>query len=90
MANDTATATTSPETAPEETGAPIAKQPGFWDKLATVFSLPKKTGVHCTYCEWWGTKDQVVKAPRLNEDGKVYQIDACPNCMRNGGLEFYD
>jgi len=67
-----------------------AGQPGFFQKLTALFQTPKKTGVSCIHCEWTGPASAVFKAPRLNEDGKVYMISACPRCMRNGGLEFYD
>jgi hypothetical protein len=50
---------------------------------------PKPTGVSCIRCGWNGPIEKLVKAPRLNENGATYQIDACPNCYRNGGLVYH-
>ena len=83
--------TTTPETAESNsTQSTPAAKPDFFQKLVALFRTPKKTGVYCEHCDWSGPTADVFKAPRLNEDGKVYMISACPRCMRNGGLEFYD
>lgn len=65
-------------------------RPDFFAQFATLFKKPPKTGAHCEYCGWYGPTSDVLKAPRLNEDGKSYMINTCPSCMRNGGLIFYD
>lgn len=62
----------------------------FLDTLALLFKPAPRTGAHCEYCDWRGAKTDVLSAPRMNEDGKVYQITVCPDCMRNGGLEFFE
>jgi hypothetical protein len=67
-----------------------AATPGVIGTILSRFSRAKPAGVHCGYCGWNGTKDEVIRAPKVNEDGAVYQIDTCPNCMRNGGLISYD
>jgi hypothetical protein len=72
------------------TASAVADKPGFLQSLMSLVIKPKPTGVTCEYCGWHGTKDDVLKSPRLNEDGAVYQITTCPNCLRNGGLVFYD
>ncbi len=51
---------------------------------------PKPVGVTCIRCGWNGTREQLMKSPRLNEDGKQYQIDTCPQCLRNGGLDYHN
>jgi hypothetical protein len=58
--------------------------------ILSLFNKPKQTGVTCEYCGWHGTKEDVFKATVMNEDSSKYIIDTCPNCMRNGGLKFYD
>jgi hypothetical protein len=50
---------------------------------------PKPAGVTCIRCGWNGPKEKLMKAPRINENGVTYQIDACPQCLRNGGLEYH-
>jgi len=49
----------------------------------------KPVGVTCIRCGWNGPREKLMKAPRLNENGAVYQIDACPQCLRNGGLQYH-
>jgi hypothetical protein len=49
----------------------------------------KPSGVTCIRCGWNGPREKLLKAPRINENGVVYQIDACPQCMRNGGLQYH-
>jgi hypothetical protein len=53
------------------------------------FVKEKPTGVTCIRCGWNGTRAQLMKAPRINENGVTYQIEACPQCLRNGGLEYH-
>ena len=67
-----------------------AEKPDLLKKILTRIIKPKPSGVTCEYCGWNGSADDVLKAPRLNEDGVVYQISSCPNCMRNGGLVYHD
>ncbi len=69
---------------------PAQKQSGAWQSLLSKIIRPRPTGVTCEYCGWSGAKDGLLKSPRLNEDGTVYQIMTCPQCLRNGGLIFYD
>ena len=47
------------------------------------------TGVTCIRCGWNGRVEDLMKFPRINENGVTYQIDACPHCLRNGGLEYH-
>jgi len=37
----------------------------------------------------WERSD-IFKASVMNEDSSKYIIDTCPECMRNGGLKYYD
>jgi hypothetical protein len=61
-----------------------------WQAILSRVVRRKPVGAVCEYCGWRGAKDAVLMSPRLNEDGAVYQITACPSCMRNGGLVFHD
>ncbi len=70
--------------------AAVADRPSLWQNIWSRIVRPNPSGVSCDYCGWTGTPDEVVKTPRLNEDGAVYQIQSCPECQRNGGLVFYD
>jgi len=67
-----------------------ADKANIWHGLLSKVIKPKPTGASCEYCGWHGQKEDVLKSPRLNEDGVVYQINTCPSCLRNGGLVFYD
>ncbi len=49
-----------------------------------------KTGVSCHYCHWNGPAEDLRSAKVLNTDGTPYSIAVCPQCARNGGLEYHD
>jgi hypothetical protein len=66
------------------------EKPGIFQNIWSRIVRTKPTGVHCEFCGWNGTTADVISAPKVNEDGAVYQIKTCPSCMRNGGLIFYD
>jgi hypothetical protein len=79
--------TTIPE--PKPNSIPVTDQPDFFHKLVKLFDRPKKSGAHCEFCGWTGPSGDVLKSPRLNEDGTTYQITTCPRCMRNGGIVIF-
>jgi hypothetical protein len=88
MADETSSTQTL-ETDTQSASTAIAEKPDFFQRVAKLFDKPKKTGAHCEYCEWTGPAADVLKSPRLNEDGTTYQITTCPRCMRNGGIVIY-
>lgn len=49
-----------------------------------------KTGVSCHYCGWNGLAEDLRSAKVLNTDGTPYSIAVCPDCGRNGGLDYHD
>ncbi len=51
---------------------------------------PPKTGVSCHYCGWNGSKEELASAKVLNTDGTPYTIAVCPQCARNGGLDYHE
>lgn len=50
---------------------------------------PAKIGVLCHYCGWNGAKEELASAKVLNTDGTPYAIAVCPQCARNGGLDYH-
>lgn len=86
MADEPSSTTTQSD---QQTPTAVAEKPDFFQRMAKLFDRPKKTGAQCEYCGWSGPAADVLKSPRLNEDGTTYQITTCPRCMRNGGIVIY-
>jgi hypothetical protein len=64
------------------------EHPGVLSSISRWMHRQDPSEAYCEHCDWHGSKADVLKMPRTNEDGSVFQIDACPNCLRNGGLVY--